>query len=84
MGSMVKRNHVIYFDYQFFTRLTSDRNNNILFFDILSGVLERDIKEVLKKREIDIEKKKQYQYNYKSSEIKINGLISNLKFKIYL
>ena len=57
--------------YQFFTRLTSDRNNNILFFDILSGVLERDIKEVLKKREIDIEKIKQYQYNYNPQKLKL-------------
>ena len=53
---------------QFFTRLTSDRNNSTLFFDILSGVPERDTKEALKKREKDIEKKKQYQYNYKPSE----------------
>lgn len=52
----------------FFTRLTSDRKNSTLFFDILSGIPEKDTKEALKKREKEIEKKKQYQYNYKAPE----------------
>ena len=41
----------------FFTKLTSDRKNSTLFFDILSGIPERDTKEALKKREKEIEKK---------------------------
>jgi ubiquitin-protein ligase len=52
----------------FFTRLTSDRKNSTLFFDILSGIPEKDTKEALKKREKEIEKKKQYMYNYKAPE----------------
>lgn len=52
----------------FFTRLTSDRKNSTLFFDILSGVPEKDTKEALKKREKEIEKKKQYMYNYKAPD----------------
>ena len=52
----------------FFSRLTSDRENSTLFFDILSGIPEKDTKEALAKREKEISKKSQYQYNYKAPE----------------
>ncbi|CAI2384890.1 unnamed protein product [Moneuplotes crassus] len=52
----------------FFAKLTSDKKNSTLFFDILSGVPESETKEALKKRQKEIEKKTQYQYNYKAPE----------------
>lgn len=52
----------------FFSKLTSDRQNSTLFFDILSGVPEKETKEALAKREKEIAKKSQYQYNYKAPE----------------
>ena len=53
---------------RFFSRLTSDRENSTLFFDVLSGIPEKDTKEALAKREKEISKKSQYQYNYKAPE----------------
>jgi hypothetical protein len=52
----------------FFSKLTSDRKNSTLFFDILSGVPEKDTKEALAKREKEVAKKSQYHYNYKAPE----------------
>ena len=52
----------------FFSKLTSEKKNSTLFFDILSGVPENETKEALKKREKMIEKKTQFQYNYKAPE----------------
>ena len=52
----------------FFAKLTSDKKNSTLFFDILTGVPEKETKEALKKREKEIEKKKINQYNYKAPE----------------
>ena len=53
---------------RFLSRLAFGIENSTLFFDILFGITENDTKEALAKREKEISKKSQYQYNCKAPE----------------